>query len=77
MATEPFINPELLFNDVPEALAPLESGVDYTTCSQCVVSGETIMTTISQPHAVYTNEFGKAVIQMNSVVLGGINGLNN
>ena len=57
--------------------APIESGVDYTTCSQCVVSGETIMTSVSQPHAIYTNEFGKAVEQMNSVVLGGVNGLNN
>ena len=77
MATEPFINPELLFNDVPEALAPLEAGVEYTTCKECIVSGETITTTISQPHAVYTNQYGKAVIQLNTVVLGGINGLNN
>lgn len=56
---------------------PIESGVAYTSCSQCIVSGETIMTSVSQPHAIYTNEFGKAVEQMNSVVLGGINGLNN
>jgi len=65
------------FDTCSGCTAPIESGVDYTTCSQCIVSGETIMTTVSQPHAVYTNEFGKAVIQMNTVVLGGINGLNN
>jgi hypothetical protein len=76
METEPFINPELLFDDVPEALEPLESGVAYTTCRDCTAVGGGV-TTIPQPHAVYTNEFGKAVIQMNSVVLGGINGLNN
>jgi len=77
MATEPSIIPELLFETPPEALAPLEAGVDYTTCKECVVSGETITTVVSQPHAVYTNQFGKAVIQMNTVVLGGINGLNS
>ena len=65
------------FLDCELCTEPIESGVDYTTCSQCVVSGETIMTTVSQPHAIYTNEFGKAVVQMNSVVLGGVNGLNN
>jgi hypothetical protein len=65
------------FNSCSGCTAPIESGVDYTTCSQCIVSGETIMTTVSQPHAIYTNEFGKAVEQMGSVVLGGVNGLNN
>jgi hypothetical protein len=65
------------FDTCSGCTAPIESGVDYTTCSQCVVSGETIMTSVSQPHAIYTNEFGKAVEQMNSVVLGGVNGLNN
>ena len=76
MATEPFINPELLFDTPPEALAPLEAGVAYTTCRDCTAVGGDI-TTIPQPHAVYTNEFGKAVIQLNTVVLGGINGVNN
>lgn len=65
------------FDDCELCETPIEAGVDYTSCSQCIVSGETIMTTVSQPHAIYTNEFGKAVEQMNSVVLGGINGLNN
>ena len=65
------------FDTCSGCTAPIESGVDYTTCRQCVVSGETIMTTISQPHTIYTNEFGKAVEQMGSVVLGGVNGLNN
>lgn len=65
------------FDSCSGCTAPIEAGVDYTTCSQCIVSGETIMDTISQPHAIYTNEFGKAVEQMSSVVLGGVNGLNN
>jgi hypothetical protein len=76
MATNPFINPELLFNDVPEALEPLEAGVAYESCKDCTNSGGE-MTSVPQPHAVYTNEFGKAVIQLNTVVLGGVNGVNN
>jgi hypothetical protein len=65
------------FDTCSGCTAPIESGVAYTSCSQCIVSGETIMTTVSQPHAIYTNEFGKAVEQLSSVVLGGVNGLNN
>jgi hypothetical protein len=79
-ATEGEINKTFLygpFDTCSGCTAPIESGVDYTTCSQCVVSGETTMTTVSQPHAIYTNEFGKAVEQLSSVVLGGVNGLNN
>jgi hypothetical protein len=65
------------FNSCSGCTAPIQAGVDYTTCKECTISGDTVTTVISQPHAIYTNEFGKAVEQMNSVVLGGINGLNN
>ena len=65
------------FDSCSGCTAPIQVGASYTTCKECIVSGETITTTISQPHAIYTNQFGKAVEQMGSVVLGGINGLNN
>ena len=65
------------FDSCSGCTSPIQTGAAYTSCKECIVSGETITTTISQPHAIYTNEFGKAVEQMNSVVLGGINGLNN
>jgi len=76
MSTEPFINPELLFNDVPEALAPLEVGRAYTTCRDCIAVGGDV-TTIPQPHAIYLNEYGKAIMLLDTVVLGGVNGVNN
>jgi hypothetical protein len=65
------------FDSCSGCTEPIQAGASYTTCKECNVSGEIITTTISQPHAIYTNEFGKAVEQMGSVVLGGINGLNN
>jgi hypothetical protein len=65
------------FNSCSGCTSPIQAGAAYTTCKECTVSGNTTTTTISQPHAIYTNEFGKAVEQMGSVVLGGINGLNN
>jgi hypothetical protein len=65
------------FDECSGCTAPIQAGVDYTTCKECTISGDTVTTVISQPHAIYTNEFGKAVEQMNSVVLGGINGLNS
>lgn len=72
----PILNPELLYPNPPEALEPLEAGTAYETCRDCTNSGGE-MTSIPQPHAVYTNQFGKAIIQLDTVVLGGVNGLNN
>jgi hypothetical protein len=68
------ITPILFFDNVEDALAPLSAGTEYNVCVlDC--SGNTI--SISPPHPTYTNEFGKAVVQLNAVALGGINGLNN
>lgn len=66
-------NPTQYYGSVPDALAPLSANTEYKMCvSDC--SGSTI--TVDTPHATYTNERGKAVVQMNTVVLGGENGLN-
>jgi len=43
----------------------------------CVDDCNNGKTTISPPHAVYTNNYGQSVIQSNTVALGGPNGLNN
>ena len=62
------------FDDCSECNAPLSAGTEYNMCIlDC--SGNTI--SITPPHPTYVNEFGKAVIQLNAVALGGINGLNN
>ena len=43
-------------------------------CCNCGATGSTI-NQVSPPHPVWTNEYGKQVLQMNMVVIGG-NGLN-
>ena len=52
----------------------LSAGTEYFECRWC--PGET-PTAQSVPHAVYSNAQGRAVIQENSVALGGFNGLNS
>jgi hypothetical protein len=76
MATEPSINPQLLFPNVEEALAPLSAG---TETKICVVSNcdSTMTTLLDVPHPTYLNEYGKAIVQLNYVELGGMNGLNS
>jgi hypothetical protein len=72
MATNNFI-PTQFFDNVPDALAPLSANTEYKMCLPC--SGET--SSVNVPHPTYTNERGKAVVQLNAVALGGENGLNN
>lgn len=52
---------------------PRSANTETVICVVC--SGET--STIIPPHAVYTDAQGTAVTQLNTVVLGGPNGLNN
>jgi hypothetical protein len=70
------IQPVLLFPNVPDALAPLSAGTEVKICvvSDC---DPTTKMLIDVPHPTYLNEYGKAVVQLNMVELGGINGLNS
>jgi hypothetical protein len=53
------------------------AGTEYEECVVCYeLSGNTV-TSVEPPHAVWTNNRGQSVIQMNSVQLGGMNGLNS
>jgi hypothetical protein len=45
----------------------------YEYCITC--SGDT--TTQAMPHAIYSNAQGRSVVQVDSVALGGFNGLNS
>jgi endonuclease V-like protein UPF0215 family len=45
----------------------------YEDCITC--SGDTF--TQAVPHAIYSNAQGRAVVQVDSVALGGFNGLNS
>ena len=70
----PSIIPGPLFPSLDPALDPLSAGTETKICIiDC--SGNTI--TIIPPHPTWTNEQGKAVVLLDAVVLGGINGLNS
>ena len=55
----------------------IQVGPGYEECDVCYnLTGNTV-TSVAVPHAVWTNNQGVAVEQMNSVQLGGMNGLNS
>jgi hypothetical protein len=53
---------------------PISAGTEYNVCViDC--SGNTM--SITPPHPTWTNQQGHAVVLLDAIVLGGINGLNN
>jgi hypothetical protein len=53
---------------------PISAGTEYNVCViDC--SGNTM--SITPPHPTWTNEQGHAVVLLDAIVLGGMNGLNN
>ena len=53
---------------------PISAGTETIMCViDC--SGNTI--TVIPPHPTYLNEFGKSVVQLDAIELGGFNGLNS
>ena len=52
---------------------PTSAGTVYYDCRIC----DTVATTITVPHPVYSNQYGQDVTQLNAVQLGGTYGLNN
>lgn len=69
----PFYRFDSTFTNCEECNQPLSGGSEYVGCYTC--SGVT--QTVELPHPTWTNLSGKAVVQMDAVVLGGINGLNS
>jgi len=65
---------DICFDCTPDPPPPISAGTEYNVCViDC--SGNTI--TITPPHPTWTNEQGHAVVLLDAIVLGGINGLNN
>ena len=65
---------DICFDCTPDPLPPISAGTEYNVCViDC--SGNTI--TIRPPHPTWTNEQGHAVVLLDAIVLGGMNGLNN
>ena len=60
-------------NCIASEEGPFSSNTEYFMCLVC--SGET--SSISVPHAIYSDGSGRDVIQLNTVALGGPNGLYN
>ena len=71
MGTEPIV-PVLLFGSPEEALGPLSANTEITICQELCDQSVTSITPI---HPTWSNEYGKDVLQMNMVLIGG-NGLN-
>jgi uncharacterized delta-60 repeat protein len=70
------IIPYLLFNDCTSCLSPISAGTEVTFCEQiCTESGTTVVS-VTVPHPIWTNGYGKDIIQLGMVTLGG-NGLNS
>ena len=67
------------FNSCSACTSPISAGTESLICIvECGVSGisgDTV--SISPPHPTYLNGFGKSVIQLNAVEIGGTNGLNS
>jgi len=62
------------FDDCDECLSPFSASTGGINGEVCVICNDEL-TTITPPKPTYTNEFGKSVEQINSIVIGG-NGLN-
>ena len=71
MIQYPEIIPILWFRSVEDALAPFSAGTESVLCIENC-SGTT--NTVSVNHPTWTNEFGKAVVQLDAIQLGGYNG---
>lgn len=72
----PLVEPVQFFESCEECTAPLSAGTEVTFCEQiCTDSGTTVVS-VTVPHPVWTNNYGKDVIQLGMVTLGGPDGLN-
>lgn len=63
------------YTSCTQCITPVNSaGVESINCVDC---GTGSVTASTMPHAVYTNSQNRAISQINTVGLGGYNGLNN
>ena len=51
----------------------ISANTESIVCEEC--SGNTF--TVIPPHAIWTDAQNKSVIQLNTITLGGMNGLNS
>jgi hypothetical protein len=62
------------FANCEDCIPPISAGTEYNVCIiDC--SGNTV--SITPPHPTWTNEQGHAVVLLDAIALGGMNGLNS
>jgi hypothetical protein len=62
------------FLSCDDCISPISAGTEYNVCIiDC--SGNTV--SITPPHPTWTNEQGHAVVLLDAIALGGMNGLNS
>ena len=73
----PLFNAFLLYETCPECINPKSANTPTTICVICCDCGATGSTVniVTPPYPTWTDQYGKAVVQTNMVVIGG-NGLN-
>jgi len=62
------------FNNCSDCTSPISAG---TESIMCIIDCSGNTKTVIPPHPTYLNEYGKAVVQLGAIELGGINGLNS
>lgn len=73
--TDPIIS--ATYSTCLDCLPPLSSGTETDICQICVSGGTETATFVNVPHPTWTDAYGRSVIQLNMIELGGQNGLNN
>ena len=64
------------FNSCSACTSPISAGTESTVCvvSNCDPNTNII---VNVPHPTWTNAYGKSITLLDSIELGGINGLNS
>ena len=72
-------NVNFLFGNCELCLQPFSAGTESKVCVICCPCGATggTVNNVSAPHPTWTNLAGKAVVLLDAIQLGGMNGLNN
>jgi hypothetical protein len=78
----PLLIVEQVFNNCIDCQSfippPLSAGTEYTACVVCCPCepGGTVRS-VTVPHPTWTNQYGRSVVLLDAVQLGGMNGLNS
>jgi hypothetical protein len=72
-----YFNCSICSENNPDVNQPRSANTETFLCQEICTSGGTTTISVTPPHPVWTDGYGTAVTQLNMIVLGGPNGLNN